>query len=75
MELLDNGLFDDDGNNAFGLVIFPDHVAGSEDKILKLFKQTGIDMFKKFDGFKIFISTVFISHPLAILLTVIKVEH
>lgn len=47
-ELLDNGLFDDDGNNAFGLVIFPDHVAGSEDKILKLFKQTGIDMFKKF---------------------------
>ena len=47
-ELLNNSLFNDDGTNAFGLLIIPDHVFGSEDIIINHFTSVGVDMIKTF---------------------------
>ena len=47
-ELLNNSLFNDDGSNAFSLLIIPDHIAGSEDLIIERFTETGVEMIKNY---------------------------
>ena len=47
-DINNNGLFNNDGTNAIGLIIFPDHVALSEDRIIEKFTDKGIQKIKKY---------------------------
>ena len=47
-DINNNGLFNNDGTNAIGLIIFPDHVALSENRIIEKFTDKGIQKIKKY---------------------------
>ena len=47
-EILNNGLFSDDGSNLIGFLIIPDHILGSEDQIKEMLTDAGVNKIKHF---------------------------
>lgn len=48
LDIINKVLFNSDGTNAINLLILPDHVAGSDSRIISLLTETGISYIKKF---------------------------
>lgn len=47
-EIINDGLFSEDGTNLIGFLIIPDHVLGSDSMIDELLTETGINKIKQF---------------------------